>query len=263
MCDNERREKVDHQAIAWKCQLEPGREFPVGVYRIRVDAARAARDIRAGANPIYRPVGFYEASAHPHARGTAVWVRYVEAGEPVPLPVSMTVRVPNYGTQRGYEGVRISEVTISARCASCGGPRGETVLHHFVRDGRRLSCDRWTNLCGHEDMYDAVLAEARVFAEQAAKSARRGPRIQSPGGEFAQAVAILADAVGANPWMSAQSGIELLLKRGQGSAADAVRGFNDRNHGTPSARSAALFLADCDARMLAAKAANTTTGDTK
>lgn len=76
---------------------------------------------------------------------------------------TMTVRVCDRGSGRDYVGVRIRTVTVSDRCPSCGGPRGVDTIrnHNFHEDGDWLSVDRWTNPCGHVDMYDAVLREAR------------------------------------------------------------------------------------------------------
>ena len=80
---------------------------------------------------------------------------------------TMTVRVCDRGSGRDYVGVTIRTVTVSDRCPQCGGPRGVDTIrnHNFHEDGEWLSVDRWTNPCGHVDMYSAVLAEARATAE--------------------------------------------------------------------------------------------------
>ncbi|WP_143657807.1 hypothetical protein [Embleya scabrispora] len=78
----------------------------------------------------------------------------------------MTVRVidhSRWGTSAPYPAIRT--VTIAAVCPQCGGPRGEAQHHRFNADGEWLSCDRWKNPCGHVDMYDAVLVEARRAVE--------------------------------------------------------------------------------------------------
>ncbi|MFG3510197.1 hypothetical protein ACGF5F_32395 [Streptomyces sp. NPDC047821] len=82
-------------------------------------------------------------------------------------PITMTVRVCDRGTGRGYVGVAIRTVTIAATCPQCGGPRGTDTVrnHNFHEDGEWLSVDRWTNPCGHVDMYSAVLREARLKAD--------------------------------------------------------------------------------------------------
>ncbi|MEZ3180349.1 hypothetical protein KYY02_17140 [Streptomyces pimonensis] len=83
---------------------------------------------------------------------------------------TITVRVCDRGTGRDYVGVRIRKVTISDRCPQCGGPRGVDTIrnHNFHEDGEWLSVDRWTNPCGHIDMYSAVLVEARDRSDGAA-----------------------------------------------------------------------------------------------
>lgn len=81
-----------------------------------------------------------------------------DPGEP---KEAMTVRVCDRGTGRGYEGVKIRKVTISAYCPECGGRRGEPRNHNFHEDGEWLSVDKWENPCGHVDLYAHVLAEAQ------------------------------------------------------------------------------------------------------
>lgn len=73
---------------------------------------------------------------------------------------TMTVRVVDRGTGRGYIYPSVVTVTISTTCPVCGGRRGEPSSHRFHEDGGWLTCDRWSNPCGHVDMYDAVLVEA-------------------------------------------------------------------------------------------------------
>jgi len=81
-------------------------------------------------------------------------------------PQSMTVRICDRGTGRDYVGVTIRSVTVPAVCPVCGGPRGmDTVRsHRFCEDGEWYNVDRWTNPCGHTDMYADVLREARAYA---------------------------------------------------------------------------------------------------
>jgi len=78
--------------------------------------------------------------------------------EPEP---TMTVRVVDrsrWGTSGPYPWVRT--VTVSAYCPACGARRGEPYAHRFAEDGAWYTCDRWTNPCGHVDMYAAVIVEA-------------------------------------------------------------------------------------------------------
>jgi predicted nucleic acid-binding Zn ribbon protein len=75
---------------------------------------------------------------------------------------TMTVRAidrSGWGTSAPYPTIRTVE--ISAHCPVCGQLRGEPRHHRFHEDGEWLSCDVWENPCGHEDMYEAVLSEAR------------------------------------------------------------------------------------------------------
>jgi hypothetical protein len=79
---------------------------------------------------------------------------------------TMTVRVTDREAQArawgspGYSDPIFRTVTISDRCATCGGPRGEVYTHNFHEDGGWYYVDRWNNPCGHIDTYTAVLAEA-------------------------------------------------------------------------------------------------------
>lgn len=80
---------------------------------------------------------------------------------------TMTVRVidrSRWGTSSPYP--LIQEVAISVTCPRCGARRGESWPHRFHEDGQWLTCDRWDNPCGHVDMYESVLAEARARHER-------------------------------------------------------------------------------------------------
>jgi hypothetical protein len=236
---------ADHPAAAMQCLNQPGVEVLVGVYPRQTGATTVARGITRGRLRSYRPSGAYEASAHPHEWGTAVWARYVDGIDVEPLPKTMTVRVPDYGTGLGYEGVRLATVEISARCRTCGGPRGTARPEEFVRDGVRLVRDAWTNRCGHEDSYEAVLAEVL----QDARAARRPKELLSiEGGRYAAAVDLVLSHLDANPSYSAQMSAEMLRQRGQEDAAAAIEEFA-RTRGTGSStsgRSAVLYLNHLD-----------------
>lgn len=79
--------------------------------------------------------------------------------KPVRELLTMTVRVADRRSSPvGHATIRT--VTILAECPRCGGKRGEPYNHNFHDDGEWLSCDRWTNPCGHTDMYTDVLKEA-------------------------------------------------------------------------------------------------------
>lgn len=51
-------------------------------------------------------------------------------------------------------------VTISDRCPTCGGPRGEATKCPCYEDGVSFVVDCWTNPCGHIDRYADVLKES-------------------------------------------------------------------------------------------------------
>ena len=52
-------------------------------------------------------------------------------------------------------------VTILACCPRCGGPRGVPRGFNNAEDGAYWWTNVWTNPCGHVDMYEAVVKEAR------------------------------------------------------------------------------------------------------
>jgi hypothetical protein len=256
---------ADHFAAAFRCQEQPGTELLVNVYRNKQGADAVARGINTGKYPAYQPAGYFQASAHPHEHGWAVWARYVEGLDLEPLPRTRIARVPDYGRQAGYEGVRIVEVEISTRCQTCGGPRGEARPDSFVRDGVRHVRDAWTNPCGHKDDYRAVLREARRGTQAHRHGEPRGGEIQPvDGGKYAKAVTLLAGWLAENPWLSAQRAIGMLNDRRQYDAAHTVREFAMASLSgfSTSAKSAALYLVHLDTAALDADT-STTTGDEK
>ncbi|MFJ5038023.1 hypothetical protein [Streptomyces parvulus] len=267
MGENQHTRYTDHQAVAWKAEVDPGVEVLVNVYDGHDRGDAVARGIRSGRYRAYAPAGSFEASAHPHADGTAVWTRFVAGTGLAPLPKTMTVRVPDYGPQRGYEGVRIVDVEVSARCPQCGGPRGPKVEHRFRRDGEYFTCDRWMNPCGHVDQYDAVLEEARLLADLPEGRTRPCKQIKGvEGGKFAVEIAVIGEAREINPWLSALAVSELLSGRGHEEAARLIRDLVaiSPTGGNMTARSAAAFLVQCEAEALAAETASQqTTGDTE
>lgn len=52
-------------------------------------------------------------------------------------------------------------VTIPAVCPRCGGPRGVPAGMNQAEDGVYWWVNVWTNDCGHVDMYEDVVREAR------------------------------------------------------------------------------------------------------
>jgi hypothetical protein len=82
----------------------------------------------------------------------------------------MTVIVRDHEREKaawGHGPFRIATrtVTISTTCPKCGGRRGKPFGHNFVEDGDSAHVNRWTNPCGHLDMYPAVIREADARKE--------------------------------------------------------------------------------------------------
>ena len=71
--------------------------------------------------------------------------------------LTRTVRIPGSDQHAGHH---LITVTVRWECPRCGGPRGEVGRAISYDGGRQLSCDGWTNPCGHVDLYRAVRAEA-------------------------------------------------------------------------------------------------------
>lgn len=241
-----------HQDAAERARQTPGVFILANVYPARESGEALARRIGVGQGPTaYRPAADFEAYAAQHDDGTALWVRYVAGLTGVlPMRETLTVRVPDYGTQPGYEGVNITVVEIAGTCRRCGGPRGPVRPHHFVKDGTRRTCDRWDNPCGHQDEYSAVLAEARTRTELAnRKHAPRGPVVAGvKGGRYEAAVDFLAGQLAARPWLRAKTAVDLLRERGEDAAAEIVASFiTSYTTGTQaSGKAAALYLMSRD-----------------
>ncbi|MFE6551647.1 hypothetical protein ACFVHS_25050 [Streptomyces sp. NPDC057746] len=216
---------ADHRAIADAAKATPGVWLLACVYPVLESGRAAARRIRNGRQSAYEPGGAFEAYAARHDDGTAVWLRFVDGLDDVqPMPDVLTVRVPDYLPGPGYEGVHIATVDISARCQRCGGPRGRLRRHHFRKDDRHLVCDRWDNCCGHKDMYPDVLAEARTLAQVRTTPTEKLPEIRGvEGGQFFDAVNLIAEAVKDKRAMRATAAAQLLDDHGQHAAADVIR----------------------------------------
>ncbi|MER5699660.1 hypothetical protein ACWDBO_37435 [Streptomyces mirabilis] len=241
---------TNHTAAAEKARLAPGVWTMVSVYRGFQSGDSVARGIRAGRVSAYRPAGTFEAYPAMHDDGTAVWARCVDGVPDItPMPQTLTVRVPNYGTQRGYEGVRITTVEISSKCQRCGGPRGPLTAHHFVKDGTPLVCDRWVNDCGHPDEYSIVLTEAQRRVDLAGVPRPKDPQVKGvEGGQFTVPVDFIALALKTKPWMRARAVAKLLEDLGHRQAAEVIRTFAESNVTgyQTSAKAAALYLIERD-----------------
>lgn len=241
---------TNHNAAAEKARQAAGAWTMICVYRGFQSGDSVARGIRTGRIAAYRPAGAFEAYAAIHDDGTAVWARCVD-GIPgiTSMPQTLTVRVPDYGTQRGYDGVRITTVEISSKCQRCGGPRGPLTAHHFTKDDARLVCDRWVNDCGHPDEYSAVLTEAQRRVDLAGVPRPKGPEIKGvEGGQFTVPVDFIALALKAKPWMRARAAAALLEDLGHVQAAEVIRTFAESNVTgyQTSAKAAALYLIERD-----------------
>jgi len=82
--------------------------------------------------------------------------------EPTQTATQRTVRIPGSNDHAGHHLITVTLLWI---CPRCGGPRGR--VHPVISyDGsRRLSCDGWTNPCGHIDYYRTVRAEVPPTTE--------------------------------------------------------------------------------------------------
>lgn len=87
----------------------------------------------------------------------------------------MTVRVGDRSSWSYGRVLPVLTVTIPAVCPRCGGPRGEPeelefsewVLH---RGKVTYSTHRWFNPCGHVDLHQDVVREARALESSASSS---------------------------------------------------------------------------------------------
>ncbi|MEU5498452.1 hypothetical protein [Streptomyces griseofuscus] len=244
---------LDHLAVAADAQTHPGQWLHCNDYRTGQAAEHVVRMIRDGRIRSYQPQAAYETyAAHLAGGNAAVWVRYIIGVETKPMPESLWVRVPDYGSQPGYSGVRIRAVEIYPYCPACGGPRGELRNDRFVRDGVHLVRDAWDNACGHRDTYPGVIAEAhRLSTRRAAGDGRKSLR-GVPGGRYEAAVNLLARAVEENVRVSAHTAVELLEEAGHKAAAVEVAAFHRvlMGRSNVSARSALLYLNSQDEEAL-------------
>lgn len=99
-----------------------------------------------------------------------------QASGPPPTDAPLMVRVVSRGTQRGYEGVWIERIAISAFC-DCGARRGTPYEHHFAEDGNYLTCDRWENPCGHIDLYGNLLAARHAIVDAHGQQVHLPPEV--------------------------------------------------------------------------------------
>ena len=169
------RARVDHAAVAAAARAVPGRWTFAGLYTSLKGADGAARRVAfADRMPSYQPAGGFEAYAVTCVDGPVVWVRSTEGGPYPRLPERMTVRIP---AVVGLDHREAGTLTVSVRpfCPVCGGPRGWEHVHPAEVRFRNVSvtADRWSNPCGHVDVYADVLEESRRTPAVVGQSAAR------------------------------------------------------------------------------------------
>ncbi|MFC8723665.1 hypothetical protein [Streptomyces bacillaris] len=160
------------------------------------------------------------------------------------FPDTMTVRV-RYDAQ-GHGAPGVLTVTVDAVCPSCGGPRGrDTIGSQIIRHhGGEIAVDRWTNPCGHEDVDDALLREARE------RSARLLPDLAvppPPESDDAGPIALILAATQGRQRMHAAEAAALLDEHGYEMAAGLVRAEANVRGGHLSAKGAMSLLRDLGA----------------
>lgn len=90
---------------------------------------------------------------------------------------TMTVTVRDNAAEaaawgHGRGGPVIRKVTISAFCPRCGQRRGEPRGLNSCDDGDYFWVQIWDNPCGHVDMYEDVITEARALASKSSEAER-------------------------------------------------------------------------------------------
>ncbi|MFJ3100300.1 hypothetical protein [Streptomyces sp. NPDC086835] len=233
----------DHAAVAAAARAQRGTWMLAGLYPSSMTAKGVAQQIQRGSDKYraYLPGGDFEAYAARAGEDEAVWIRYVAGDVPVePLPDRMTVRVRHDGDGSGYEGAGVITVTISTLCPNCGGPRGWDAVtpHRFHHDGAYLVVDRWSNPCGHADVYEAVVKESR---ERRFLPPTDGTPALQPHDRTGPVAVVLA-AARERRAMHAKQAAQVLEDHGYGNAAVLVRTELTKRRGHMSARQAATFL---------------------
>lgn len=242
------RTRVNHGAVAEAARAVPGRWVLAAGYASLGSAESAGRRIPLAERiPAYEPAGAFEAYAAPTPSGPFLWVRSTEGGPYPPLPARMNVRIPAAtGTSPGEVGV----LTVSVRpvCQTCGGPRGWNTVHPVEMHIRNapVVVDRWSNPCGHDDVYADVLEESRrtPAAVNPAASRGRGHRPGDPAraGVFRPAVELILQAATEHRAMHAKQAAALLRVNGHTEAAGLVEAKLRAERGHMSAKQAAHFL---------------------
>lgn len=241
------RTTTDHEGAAVEARAHRGTWVLAAVYSTREVARATARRVPGSDSyPCYAP-GEFEAYAAFSVDGWALWVRWVAGDEPVPeLPDTMTVRVASRADWVEDGALGVITVTVAARCARCGGPRGwDTVRPDRIQErGEWFTVDRWRNPCAHQDKYGDVLQESRLRplprpAGTAAPRVRYVANVPEPG---SPAGLVLAATEG-RPTMHAAQAAELLeTEHGLTAEARLIRAEIATRSGHMSAKAAAHFL---------------------
>lgn len=90
-------------------------------------------------------------------------------------PATMTVRVGDRSSWSFGRTLPVLTVTIPAVCPRCGGPRGEPeelVFSEWMLHRGKVTylTHRWFNPCGHVDLQQDVVAEARALCTVSAQN---------------------------------------------------------------------------------------------
>ncbi|MBT2453331.1 hypothetical protein [Streptomyces sp. ISL-86] len=253
------RKSLNHAAVAEAAKAVPGQWVLAGTYPASANAATMANCIRKAVKvPAYAPGGTFEAYSAMAKDGWAVWTRFVAFVRDLkPRPESMTYRVCDRGSGREYVGVRVVTATVAAECPTCGGPRGEATPFRFCEDGEWYDVSRWTNPCGHVDMYAAILREHRRRQEaleaeeqkEAARALKAGPVDAGP---FTGAVVMLNAASAELCGLTARQAAQYLGRHGHDEAARLIEEELGRRAGERwSGRKAAVWLAEVGAALVA------------
>ncbi|AIV35549.1 hypothetical protein [Streptomyces sp. CCM_MD2014] len=239
---------MNHAVVVEAARAVPGTWVQAAAYASLASAESAARRVPLAERiPAYEPAGSFEAYAASTGSGPFLWVRSTEGGPYPALPARMSVRIPAMtGAAPGEVGV----LTVSVRpfCQVCGGPRGWDVVGPVEMHVRNVlvTVDRWSNPCGHDDVYADVLEESRrtPAAVDPAISRGRGHRPGDPAraGVFRPAVELVLQAAAEHRAMHAKQAAALLRINGHVEAAGLVEVKIRAERGHLSAKAAAHFL---------------------
>lgn len=184
---------------------------------LRLNLSRGRRALSAWIAAARPPSSAARPTTHPGDSSTA-------PDQPGPSPAAYfatderrTVRVPGSELHLGLDVV---ELSVRWACPVCGGPRGDVHHGESTDEGCGLDVAAWENPCGHDDLYAAVRAEARVDALVGeATPADQAQRVNSILAELAEQITetTRAGVEGQEPELSLPSAHWSLLVRHRGS----------------------------------------------